>query len=202
MRVNCCSRQSCGEWCRHGCEDRGCNGDRQCDWSSQLRDQGIFIDGLLEGTVVAYIEGYPLVATTGALDLLGRNWINATTYLTRHQCGDFGTLCPADVQENVCSRSPAYNIVVIRSWRRTSLAHHGSRQVLDDTAAAIGVLNMNISPPEGKTVQSAPDSSASSFYNLLLLMLHLSVTSMAEVDYAAANRPCWCKSQMPPALRF
>lgn len=42
-----------------------------------------------------------VVATPGALDLLDRNGINATTYLTRHQCGDFGTLCPADVQENM-----------------------------------------------------------------------------------------------------
>jgi hypothetical protein len=32
-----------------------------------------------------------------------------------------------------------------------------------------------------------PDSAASSFYNLLLLMPHLPVTSMAEVDYVAAN---------------
>ena len=46
---------------------------------------------------------------------------------------------------------------------------------------------MNTSPPAGQTVQTTPDSSASSFYNLLLLMPHLSVTSMAEVDYAAAN---------------
>ena len=46
---------------------------------------------------------------------------------------------------------------------------------------------MNTSPPAGQTVQSTPDSSASSFYNLLLRMPHLPVTSMAEVDYAAAN---------------
>jgi hypothetical protein len=42
-----------------------------------------------------------VVAAPGALDLLDRNGINATTYLTRHQCGDFGTLCPSDVQENL-----------------------------------------------------------------------------------------------------
>jgi len=42
-----------------------------------------------------------VVATPGALDLLDRNGINATTYLARHQCGDFGTLCLADVQENL-----------------------------------------------------------------------------------------------------
>jgi hypothetical protein len=42
-----------------------------------------------------------VVATPGALDLLDRNGINATTYLVRHQHGDFGTVCPSDVQENL-----------------------------------------------------------------------------------------------------
>lgn len=42
-----------------------------------------------------------VVATPGALDLLDRNGINATTYLTLHQCGDFGTICQADVKENM-----------------------------------------------------------------------------------------------------
>ena len=42
-----------------------------------------------------------VVATPGALDLLDRNGINATTYLIRHQYGDFGTICPDDVQENM-----------------------------------------------------------------------------------------------------
>lgn len=42
-----------------------------------------------------------VVATPGALDLLDRNGINATTYLARHQCGDFGTICPDDAQENM-----------------------------------------------------------------------------------------------------
>lgn len=42
-----------------------------------------------------------VIATPGALDLLDRNGVNATTYLIRHQCGDFGTLCPADAQENM-----------------------------------------------------------------------------------------------------
>jgi hypothetical protein len=46
---------------------------------------------------------------------------------------------------------------------------------------------MNTLPTSGQTVQPTPDSSASSFYNLLLLMPHLPVASMAEVDYAAAN---------------
>jgi len=41
-----------------------------------------------------------VVATPGALDLLDRFGINATTYLDRHQCGDFGTISPHDIQEN------------------------------------------------------------------------------------------------------
>lgn len=46
---------------------------------------------------------------------------------------------------------------------------------------------MDTSQPAGPTVQSIADGSASSFYNLLLLMPHLPVTSIAEVDYVAAN---------------
>lgn len=42
-----------------------------------------------------------LVATPGALDLLDRHGINATTYLTRHHQGDFGTICAADAKENL-----------------------------------------------------------------------------------------------------
>lgn len=42
-----------------------------------------------------------VVATPGTLDLLDRNGINATNYLVRHQCGDFGTLSPSDVAENL-----------------------------------------------------------------------------------------------------
>lgn len=42
-----------------------------------------------------------VVATPGALDLLDRNGINATTYLIRHQCGDFGSIDAADAQENM-----------------------------------------------------------------------------------------------------
>lgn len=41
-----------------------------------------------------------VVATPGALDLLDRAGINATAYLNRHQCGDFGTISPHDFQEN------------------------------------------------------------------------------------------------------
>ncbi|WP_273163369.1 hypothetical protein [Massilia timonae] len=41
-----------------------------------------------------------VVATPGALDLLDRAGINATLYLNRHRCGDFGTISPHDVQEN------------------------------------------------------------------------------------------------------
>lgn len=42
-----------------------------------------------------------VVATPGALDLLDRSGVNATTYLIRHQQGDFGTVCPADRKENL-----------------------------------------------------------------------------------------------------
>ena len=41
-----------------------------------------------------------VVATPGALDLLDRAGVNATTYLTRHQTGDFGMLSPPDLHEN------------------------------------------------------------------------------------------------------
>lgn len=46
---------------------------------------------------------------------------------------------------------------------------------------------MDTVPPAGQTVLSAPDSTALSFYNLLLLVPHLHVTSIGEVDYAAAD---------------
>lgn len=58
----------------------------------------------LKGTVTIPQPLFPLgaiVATRGALDLLDRHGINATTYLARHQHGDFGTVCPADRQENL-----------------------------------------------------------------------------------------------------
>nr|WP_315260673.1 hypothetical protein [uncultured Duganella sp.] len=46
---------------------------------------------------------------------------------------------------------------------------------------------MNTSPPAGQTVQTTPDNSASSFFNLLLLMPHLPLTSKSEIDYAGAD---------------
>ena len=52
-----------------------------------------------------------VVSTRGALDLLDRNGINATTYLKRHQCGDFGTLCPADAQANMFAVSHRLRIL-------------------------------------------------------------------------------------------
>ena len=63
-----------------------------------------------------------VVATPGALDLLDRNGINATTYLIRHQCGDFGSLCPADAQENMFAVNrhlrilSAYDVGTERLW--------------------------------------------------------------------------------------
>lgn len=63
-----------------------------------------------------------LVATPGALDLLDRNGINATTYLTRHQCGDFGTIDTADAQENMTAIKygsrvlSAYEVSNARLW--------------------------------------------------------------------------------------
>lgn len=63
-----------------------------------------------------------VVATPGALDLLDRNGINATTYLMRHQRGDFGTVCPSDRQENLLAVDhglrilSAYDIEKERLW--------------------------------------------------------------------------------------
>jgi len=63
-----------------------------------------------------------IVATRGALDLLDRYGINATHYLTRHQCGDFGTICPEDVQENMTAIKyrlrvlSAYDVGTERLW--------------------------------------------------------------------------------------
>lgn len=63
-----------------------------------------------------------VLATPGALDLLDRAGINATTYLDRHQWGDFGTISPHDVQENRfalnrCLRIfSAYDIGKERLW--------------------------------------------------------------------------------------
>lgn len=65
------------------------------------------------------------------------------------------------------------------------MANNGSRQICDDTAAAIGVLIMDTSPLAGQPVH--PDSSATSFYNLLLLMPYLSPTSVSEIDYPTAD---------------
>lgn len=45
---------------------------------------------------------------------------------------------------------------------------------------------MDTLPPR-PAVQAAPDSSEFSFYNLLLLMPHLPLTSKSEIDYAAAD---------------
>ncbi len=63
-----------------------------------------------------------VVATPGALDLLDRNGINATTYLMRHQCGDFGTIDSADAQENMTDIKyrlrvlSAYDVGTERLW--------------------------------------------------------------------------------------
>jgi hypothetical protein len=63
-----------------------------------------------------------VVATLGALDLLDRAGLNATTYLDRHRCGDFGTISPNDIQENRFALNrrlrifSAYNIGQERLW--------------------------------------------------------------------------------------
>lgn len=41
-----------------------------------------------------------IVATPGALDLLGRTGINASALLHRHQHGDWGVVCAEDAQSN------------------------------------------------------------------------------------------------------
>lgn len=40
------------------------------------------------------------VATPGALDLLDRTGTDGTDLLNRHQCGDWGIVCPADAKLN------------------------------------------------------------------------------------------------------
>lgn len=40
------------------------------------------------------------VVTPGALDLLDRTSTNGTDLLNRHQCGDWGIVCPADAKSN------------------------------------------------------------------------------------------------------
>lgn len=42
-------------------------------------------------------------ATPAALDLLDYNGVNATPYFSRHQNGDFGTLCAEDIKQNQLS---------------------------------------------------------------------------------------------------
>jgi hypothetical protein len=42
-----------------------------------------------------------VVATPGAIDVLDRTGINVTTLLWRHQNGNFGSLCAADVRLNL-----------------------------------------------------------------------------------------------------
>lgn len=79
----------------------------------------------VQHTVLSNSPLFPLgavVATPGALDLLDRVGVNASTYLTRHQCGDFGTISSADVQQNyfaVNRRSrifSAYDLGSERLW--------------------------------------------------------------------------------------
>ncbi len=41
-----------------------------------------------------------IVATPGALDLLGRTGTSVATLLRQHQCGDWGMVCPADRKSN------------------------------------------------------------------------------------------------------
>jgi len=67
-----------------------------------------------EKTQLATTPLFPLgalVATPGALDLLDRNGANATVYLSRHQHGDFGSLCPADTQANMFAVSHRLRIL-------------------------------------------------------------------------------------------
>lgn len=42
-----------------------------------------------------------IAATSGAIDVLDRTGTNVTTLLSRHQNGDFGSLCAADVRLNL-----------------------------------------------------------------------------------------------------
>jgi hypothetical protein len=40
------------------------------------------------------------LATSGALDLLDRTGTDGAVLLNRHQCGDWGIVCPADARSN------------------------------------------------------------------------------------------------------
>lgn len=63
-----------------------------------------------------------LVATPGALDLLNGTGTNASTILTRHQYGDFGSICAEDAQSNLDAIAhglrvfSAYDIGKARLW--------------------------------------------------------------------------------------
>lgn len=63
-----------------------------------------------------------LVATPGALDLLDGTGTNASSILTRHQYGDFGSICVEDTQSNLDAIKhglrifSAYDIGRVRLW--------------------------------------------------------------------------------------
>jgi hypothetical protein len=44
-----------------------------------------------------------VVATPGALEILDKQAVNASTLLQRHQCGDWGAVPEEDAQENLLS---------------------------------------------------------------------------------------------------
>lgn len=62
------------------------------------------------------------VATPGALDLLDSTGTNASSILTRHQYGDFGSICAEDTQSNLDAITyglrvfSAYDIGKVRLW--------------------------------------------------------------------------------------
>lgn len=54
-----------------------------------------------------------IVATPEALDLLGRTGTSVATLLRQHQCGDWGTVCPADRKSNDLAVSEGARILSV-----------------------------------------------------------------------------------------
>jgi len=54
-----------------------------------------------------------IVATPGAIDLLGRTGTTAVSLLIRHQCGDWGIVCPADRKSNDLAVSEGARILSV-----------------------------------------------------------------------------------------
>lgn len=52
-----------------------------------------------------------VVATPGALELLGRHTLSPMTFIERHATGDWGCICPEDALENERAVKNGYRIL-------------------------------------------------------------------------------------------